>query len=235
LGTLNALQYLHLSENQLTGAIPSELGNLSALIALYLAENELTDIIPPELGNLSTIQYLRVEDNQLTGSLPETMGNLTELVFLDVSGNPLQGSLPPSLTNLAQLGTLFFTGTDLCAPADDAFQTWLQGINSVRGATCMPTAIENTDGIPATYTLDQNYPNPFNPTTTIRYGVPVTGPVRLAVYDLLGREVAVLVDATLAPGTYRVVLDAAGWSSGIYLYRLAINGEVRTRRLTLVK
>lgn len=123
---------------------------------------------------------------------------------------------------------------------------WGQGGNQIaalgfwftaRPAADNPTPIE-TDAdteVPGRVVLDQNYPNPFNPTTTIRYGVPAAEPVRLSIYDLLGREVAVLADATQAPGTYRVVLDAAGWPSGIYLYRLAINGEIRTRRLTLIK
>ncbi|HMB92664.1 MAG TPA: T9SS type A sorting domain-containing protein [Rhodothermales bacterium] len=123
---------------------------------------------------------------------------------------------------------------------------WSQGSSQIaalgfwftaRPTTDNPTPIETDTGteVPQRILLDQNYPNPFNPTTTIRYGVPAAGPVRLAVYDLLGREVAVLVNAKQAPGTYRVVLDAAGWSSGVYLYRIAINGEVRTRRLTLLK
>lgn len=108
---------------------------------------------------------------------------------------------------------------------------------TVRPTTDNPTPIETDAGteVPQRILLDQNYPNPFNPNTTIRYGVPAAGPVRLAVYDLLGREVAVLIDTTQSPGTYRVVLDAVGWSSGVYLYRIAINGEMRTRRLTLLK
>lgn len=84
--------------------------------------------------------------------------------------------------------------------------------------------------------LDANYPNPFNPSTVISYEIAKAGSVRLSVYDILGREVAVLVDQDRAPGTYRVTFDASGISSGVYLYRLHVAGQVvATRRMTFVK
>ena len=98
--------------------------------------------------------------------------------------------------------------------------------------------------LPLAFGLDQNYPNPFNPTTSIGYRVPASGAghVRLAVYDMLGREVAVLVDAWKEPGDHAVVLNAAGLSSGVYFYRLTAGGasaqgqgNTLTRRLVLVR
>ncbi|WP_456425766.1 right-handed parallel beta-helix repeat-containing protein [Rhodocaloribacter sp.] len=96
-------------------------------------------------------------------------------------------------------------------------------------------ASEAGEEIPETYALFANYPNPFNPVTTIRYAVPKPGRVRLAVYDVLGREVALLVDAVKAPGTYDVVFDARGLPSGAYLYRMRGEGFVATRSLTVLK
>jgi formylglycine-generating enzyme len=97
--------------------------------------------------------------------------------------------------------------------------------------------------LPSEFGLLQNYPNPFNPVTSIRYGVGVvsgqssvvSSHVRLAVYDLLGREVAVLVNEKKEPGSYEVKFDGSRLSSGVYFYRLQAGDFVQTRRLLLLK
>ncbi len=89
--------------------------------------------------------------------------------------------------------------------------------------------------VPASFTLDQNYPNPFNPITTIRYAVPEASQVRLAVFDMLGRRVAVLVDEQKAAGSYEVRFDARGLPSGTYLYQMTGEGFTQTRKLLLLK
>jgi hypothetical protein len=90
--------------------------------------------------------------------------------------------------------------------------------------------------------LEQNYPNPFNPATVIRYAIPGAGGwglgtsrVRLVVYDLLGQEVAVLVDENKAPGNYEVTFNGAGLASGMYLYRLTADNFVQTRAMLLLR
>ncbi len=88
---------------------------------------------------------------------------------------------------------------------------------------------------PRSYQLDQNYPNPFNPTTVISGQWPVTSVVRLVVYDLLGREVAVLADGEYPAGKYSFTFKANGLASGVYLYRLTAGGYTETKRMTLVK
>ncbi len=122
------------------------------------------------------------------------------------------------------------------------------------------SGVDQDDQVPLTYALEQNYPNPFNPSTTIGYTVAGTGNrheatgsswVRLAVYDLLGREVALLVDENKSPGIYEVKFDATGLSSGVYFYRMNAGGPsqsdghglsaesgqsfVQTRRLLVLK
>ena len=101
--------------------------------------------------------------------------------------------------------------------------------------------------IPTGFALAQNYPNPFNPNSEIRYHLPAPSVskgqagisefrhVRLAVYDLLGREIAVLVNERKAPGSYAVTFDAASLASGVYLYRLVVGGYVETRKMTLLR
>jgi len=83
--------------------------------------------------------------------------------------------------------------------------------------------------------LGMNYPNPFNPTTTVPFSVVEASRVKLAVYDLLGREVAVLVDGTVSAGVHAVVFEASQLPTGVYLVRLEASGVVQTQRITLMK
>jgi hypothetical protein len=88
---------------------------------------------------------------------------------------------------------------------------------------------------PEEYNLFQNYPNPFNPSTTIRYSITNSELVRIKVYDILGREVKVLVNEIKQPGTYEVQFDASGLASGIYLYRVESGSFVQTKKMILLK
>jgi hypothetical protein len=83
--------------------------------------------------------------------------------------------------------------------------------------------------------LLQNYPNPFNPSTRIGFQIADRGRVSLKVFDMLGREVATLIDEEKQPGEYEVRWDAGDNASGVYLYRLAAGGSQQIRRLILVK
>lgn len=90
------------------------------------------------------------------------------------------------------------------------------------------------------YTLSQNYPNPFNPVTNIKYAIPSELKnekvlVNLSIFDMLGSEVAVLVNEEKNFGTYDAVWNASGVASGIYYYRLSVGGFVQTRKMVLVK
>lgn len=89
--------------------------------------------------------------------------------------------------------------------------------------------------LPAQYTLEGNYPNPFNPATTIRYGLPEAAQVRLVVYNLLGQEVARLVEGPQEAGWHAVSFDARHLSSGVYLYRLEAGAFVQTRQMVLLQ
>jgi hypothetical protein len=89
----------------------------------------------------------------------------------------------------------------------------------------------NVDG----YELKQNYPNPFNPLTHISYSLPVKSNVKLAVYDLLGREITVLVNSQMEAGIYNVEFDGGKLSSGIYYYALITNGFLQAKKLVLLK
>jgi hypothetical protein len=97
------------------------------------------------------------------------------------------------------------------------------------------TGVSAGEVLPTEFALHQNYPNPFNPATLVRYQLPVGGSVKLAVFDLVGREVAVLVNEPQAPGIYAVKFNAAGLASGVYLYRLQAGTFVQSRKMILMK
>ncbi|MGB2868835.1 MAG: T9SS type A sorting domain-containing protein [Bacteroidota bacterium] len=86
-------------------------------------------------------------------------------------------------------------------------------------------ATDSKPAIPTTFECFQNYPNPFNPVTTIQYQLPVNGNVSLKVYDILGQEVANLVNGQKEPGIYAVQWDASRLPSGTYLLHLLVAGE----------
>ncbi len=95
--------------------------------------------------------------------------------------------------------------------------------------------VEVTVSGPRTFSLAQNYPNPFNPTTTITYSVPQAGKVKLAVYNLLGQEVAVLVNGVVSEGSHQVEFNAKSLPSGAYFYKLQGENSVSVKKMLLLK
>jgi len=105
-----------------------------------------------------------------------------------------------------------------------------------RDPTGSVTGIETIDlEIPQQFTLSQNYPNPFNPNTNFSFTIPQSSIVNLTVYDLLGREVALLVNEEKTPGTYTVPWNASGMASGGYVYRIIAGEFVQSRRMILAR
>ena len=141
---------LDLSQNGLTGEIPSGLGSLTNLDRLFLHRNQLTGEIPAELGNLTNLARLRLDGNRLTGTIPAELGRLTNLTVLYLSGNPLTGCVPASLrdvedTDFAQLGLTFCTSGIDVGIAEDL---------SIAGdAAVSDYAEDQADTTVATYTV----------------------------------------------------------------------------------
>lgn len=145
-GNLVNLSQLDLSVNSFSGPVPAALGNLTNLTTLVLANSGLTGSIPSALGNLTRLELLILGNfdvafgsrNALVGRVPSTLGNLRNLGLLWLQTNRLEGELPASLTDLALDGHLTVRGDQptlrfednagLCAPADDAFQAWLNAL-----------------------------------------------------------------------------------------------------------
>jgi hypothetical protein len=92
-----------------------------------------------------------------------------------------------------------------------------------------------TDEVPVAFKLRQNYPNPFNPMTTIEFEVEKLTPVRLSVYDALGKTVAILADQSYASGRYTLTFSATNLPSGVYFYRLDTDEVSETKTMVLLK
>ena len=100
----------------------------------------------------------------------------------------------------------------------------------------MITSVEPLTGpVPQELALHQNYPNPFNPNTTIGYELPKSSKVKLSVYDMLGREVSVLVDDRRDAGVHEAKFDGSGLSGGVYFYRLQAGDFVQAKTFVLLK
>ena len=106
LGSLTYLIILGTKDNQVSGEIPVELANLNYLAALELHGNQLSGEIPPELGSLPRLGSVRLEDNQFSGEIPSELGSLSTLEFLHLDGNQLTGEIPPELGGLSSLKRL---------------------------------------------------------------------------------------------------------------------------------
>ena len=98
-----------------------------------------------------------------------------------------------------------------------------------------PANIADTQAHPASYALHQNHPNPFNPATVVSYQLPATSDVKLVVYDLLGREVSVLVNERQTQGYYVVRFEGRALSSGVYLCRLMYVGRTPSEQGTVAR
>ena len=150
-------------------------------------------------------------------------GNTWQTQFISYPGNINVGSKMLSLTNWYISGGDFYEAKIL---------------NTTNGGAIGIEPISSE--VPDKFVLFQNYPNPFNPSTKIKFEIPSVGarhavPVRLIIYDILGREIAVLVNEQLKPGTYEVEWDASAYPSGVYFYRLTAGNFAETKKMVLLK
>jgi hypothetical protein len=135
--------------------------------------------------------------------------------------------------SLLQHGDMLYVTYDVVPLPEDLNK--IEGFVAEYAITRTATAVEDQLSKRPGFLLAQNYPNPFNPTTAVSWQQPAVSWVRLVVYDLLGREVKVLMDERKEPGRYQVEFDGARLSSGVYFYRLTTGDRVETKRMMLVK
>jgi hypothetical protein len=113
-------------------------------------------------------------------------------------------------------------------------RTWYDGI-SLAKVNAIAVSVAERKEIPNEFRLLQNYPNPFNPTTTIAYSLPKAAHVSLKVYNLLGREVATLVDRQMPPGAHQAIWNAQGVPSGVFFYKIMAGNYSKTHKMVLMQ
>lgn len=139
----------------------------------------------------------------------------------------------PNLTPMQVREALRMTASNFANPNREMGWGIINALNAVNyfPVTSADVSPLSPDG----FELSQNYPNPFNPSTVISYQLPVSGFVTLKVFDMLGNEVATLVNQEKSAGGYEMTFDAAGLTSGVYFYRLQAGNYVETKKMLLVK
>lgn len=134
------------------------------------------------------------------------------------------GNLPDiNIWSLSIINNNVFIGTG-------GLGVWKRPVSEIVG-------VSEENKIPSSFSLEQNYPNPFNPETTIKYSIPIseTGYVTLKIFDMLGREVAALVNEVKPAGTYSVKFNAVNFASGIYVYQLSTKSSLLSKKMILMK
>lgn len=140
---------------------------------------------------------------------------------------------PPACVYGLTTGTQYFWRVSSSYEPSGPWGGWTPTLNFHAGQV---VGINSNQGeIPKTFVLYQNYPNPFNPVTNIAFDIPQKGNVKLYVFDILGREIATLVNQVMDPGSYRFDYNASELSSGIYFYKLETDGFTNVKKMMLVK
>jgi len=143
------------------------------------------------------------------------------------------GSGAPMVANTAIRSVLGQTGVGVMHGAENVIVSGFLAGTLGRG---IPVGTGDTPPLPQAFSLGQNYPNPFNPTTTIAFSLPTGTAVTLKVYNILGEDVATLLNnEVMHPGVHHVVFSARQCASGVYLYRLTTRQFTGTRRMLLLK
>jgi photosystem II stability/assembly factor-like uncharacterized protein len=142
-------------------------------------------------------------------------------------------SWSPQVSGINEILTkIWFT-----SPMVGYITTWYSKIlKTTNGGITFVQKLSNK--VPDGYSLKQNYPNPFNPSTTIKFDVPVSAEmqnIKLTVYDITGKEAAVLLNKPLSPGSYEVLWNSSGYASGVYFYKLTAGSFTETRKMVLSK
>ena len=191
-----------------------------------------------EIGNLIRISgVIRILDAIQNHQVPDS-GFYTVSIF--VAQATLNSTVINNVSNaLTQLAPYVSQGRLEWSKLTNTASLWRTNYNKKPfriDCTALPTGIEPVSSeIPSSFELRQNYPNPFNPTTTIRFSLPQRTYATLKVFDVLGREVATLVEEKLNPGEHSVVFNAKGLASGVYCYRLQTGSVVQEKAMVLLK
>ena len=185
----------------------------------------------PQEATFNTTMTLFYDESEFAKSGIEDESMLSLFRFNGISWENWEGEIDPANNSVTVDGVSEFSIWAFASVEDN-----ITGVNEDTPAT-------SDRGIPSLPFLEQNYPNPFNPMTTIEFALPQQSAVTLKLYDILGREVATLMDEELEPGVHKVDFDAKDLANGVYFYQIHAvtfspdsgHGFVRTKKLVLLK
>ncbi len=183
---------------------------------------------------LRGINLISIDPTTAAGTVVGSLGVDALAVAMDADFDPATGLLYWTTFN-GSSGEL--RSVDKTTGNSTLITTWPSDLISFGiFGDCPPTGVEQTSTeVPSEYKLSQNYPNPFNPTTLIEYSLPEESFVELKVYDVLGNEVASLVNEQQQAGVYRADFTAVNLPSGMYFAKLTTNAFTQTIKMTLLK
>lgn len=207
--------------------------------------NRLFKVIPLLMLAIAAAQPLSAAQHAVTvQNFSFTPANITI-----AHGDTVNWNCTAGFHNVRHLGNpSLFGNTAASAPwtyqfvfnnsGDSVFHYDCEIHSQMQGAVTVqpPNAAEPlTHSTPVSFSLSQNYPNPFNPVTHIRFDLANTGPVTLDVFNLMGQKIAELVNSPLSAGSYNVSFDASSLPTGLYVYRLAADGQTVQKKMMLLK
>jgi hypothetical protein len=202
--------------------------------------NTLAAIVDDDDNSAVIEQYLADNANQIVD--PGIMSGSRETLAYDLDPRPTATVAASGADfTFGPLDDAFFMEVDYYGAFEPNGDLWLAGWSALYDdgiiTNMNPTDVEQIDGleVPSALTLMQNYPNPFSGTTTVEFGVERSQQIRLAVFDMLGREVAVLADDVVPAGTFTAELDATDFAPGTYVIRLEGQSGVATRVTTVIR
>ena len=222
LGVANKILFVDDSDHPLAAGFKS--GDEVTLVSDSHTNDILTFTVPE-------IDYIPIAVSSLDPEKTIVMGVEKNTVVWNKDGTVLESSDSTVTQNRAALVGVFAGANDFIT--DDGYQLIDAAINWVLDKN---TSIEQrVSPVPAGFTLNQNYPNPFNPSTKIVFSLKNSGVTTLKIYNVLGQQVATLLDKDLASGTYEVTFNASQLSSGIYYYKLESGDVSQIKKMMLVK
>ena len=165
------------------------------------------------------------------GSFPAIREKIANVTKVYLGGTLVNSTSGYTINWVTESGNQFSVQADSVASGN----VMVHGAVFTYVGTTPATLVKASTMLPSGFTLNQNYPNPFNPSTQIQFSVPEAGFVTLKVYDMLGREVATLVNQELTPSSYSINWNAANVASGVYLYKLDAGNYSVTKKMVLMK
>lgn len=189
-------------------------------------------------ASVADLQYFEVGPRKFLAGAPAGLTNHDPARLLDVTAGPANPVVVDSTADLGNNANGNATGdVDVKINSNGSIVLFvLIGNNGLAAfQTSTPVSVEEEPLSPTTFSLNQNYPNPFNPTTSFEFQVPGSEFVSIKVFDVLGREVAVLANEERSAGVHKLMWDASALPSGVYLYRMQVGNFVATRKMVLAK